>query len=230
MAFLEWLNCTKTVRPQGAVGDQPNVPKRLDSHELNSHKHGQTCAHSCPSPSLGNLVTQHIQGLFFIAWDELLNEWLLSWMPLCAQKGASVAWQRKDGSGFTCCRNTQWSHADIRNYLSSSTKEQKSKDEELSFLGLFSITIGYYYCWFILHGRPEDPLCTHSLFGSDWLVWETLEYNLLALTCSLKKALSTGIRLSWQGQLKLTPTVSLYVSITLVLLYRPSSHRSASCP
>lgn len=151
-------------------------------------------------------------------------------MPLCAQKGASVAWQRKDGSGFTCCRNTQWSHADIRNYLSSSTKEQKSKDEELSFLGLFSITIGYYYCWFILHGRPEDPLCTHSLFGSDWLVWETLEYNLLALTCSLKKALSTGIRLSWQGQLKLTPTVSLYVSITLVLLYRPSSHRSASCP
>lgn len=186
-------------------------------------------AHPPPWATL-HLVTQHIQGLLFIAWDELLNEWLLSWMPLCAQKGASVAWQRKDGSGFTCCRNTQWPHADIRNYLSSSTKEQKSKDEELSFLGLFSITIGYYYCWFILHGRPEDPLCTHSLFGSDWLVWETLEYNLLALTCSLKKALSTGIRLSWQGQLKLTPTVSLYVSITLVLLYQPSSHRSASCP
>ena len=36
------------------MGEQPNVPKRLDSHELNSHKHGQTCAHSCPSPSLSN--------------------------------------------------------------------------------------------------------------------------------------------------------------------------------
>lgn len=34
------------------VGGQPNVPKRLDGYELNSHKHGQTCAHSCPSPPL----------------------------------------------------------------------------------------------------------------------------------------------------------------------------------
>lgn len=38
-------------------------------------------------------------------------------------------------------------------------------------------------------------LRTHSLFSVDWPVWETLEYNLLVLTCSLKKALSTGIRL-----------------------------------
>lgn len=64
----------------------------------------------------------------------------------------------------------------------------------------------------------EDPLRTHSLFCVDWLVWETLEHNLLALTCSLKKALSTGIRLSWQGQLRLALTVSLYVSLSLCFL------------
>lgn len=58
-------------------------------------------------------------------------------------------------------------------------------------------------------------------FCVDWLVWETLEYNLPALTCSLKKALSTGIRLSWQGQLRLALTVSLYVSLSLCFCCRP---------
>lgn len=44
----------------------------------------------------------------------------------------------------------------------------------------------------------------------------TLGYNLLVLTCSLKKALSTGIRLSWQGQLRLALPISHNVSIKLL--------------
>lgn len=44
----------------------------------------------------------------------------------------------------------------------------------------------------------------------------TLGYNLLVLTCSLKKALSTGIRLSWQGQLRLALPISRNVSIKLL--------------
>lgn len=57
----------------------------------------------------------------------------------------------------------------------------------------------------------------YSLFSVDWLVLETLEYNLLALTCSLKKALSTGIRLSWQGQLRLA--LSLFMSLFMCLYH-----------
>lgn len=70
------------------MGEQPNAPKRLDSHELNSHKHGQTCAHRRahppPCPAL-HTVTQHIQGLLFIAGDEPLHEW--PFMPLSAIRG-----------------------------------------------------------------------------------------------------------------------------------------------
>lgn len=70
-----------------AVGEKPNVPKRLDSHELNSHKHGKTCTHSSPHPPpcpSHHSVTQHIQGLLFVAVDELLNEWpFIMDAPLC---------------------------------------------------------------------------------------------------------------------------------------------------
>lgn len=53
------------------MGEQPNVPKRLDSHELNSHKQQQTNlthtgAHPPPCPAL-HWVTQHTQGLLFVA-------------------------------------------------------------------------------------------------------------------------------------------------------------------
>lgn len=74
---------TGRVKQRGnTVGDRPNVPKRLDGCELNSHKRGQTCAHWCP-PTLPHplhssnlhLVTQHtIQGLLLV--DELLDEWV----------------------------------------------------------------------------------------------------------------------------------------------------------
>lgn len=79
-----YLTTGRVKRRSNTAGDRPNVPKRLDSRELNSHKRGQTCAHSCP-PTLPHplhssnlhLVTQHtIQGLLLVAWDELLDEWV----------------------------------------------------------------------------------------------------------------------------------------------------------
>lgn len=82
--FLELLNDGKSEAARNTVADRPNAPKRLDGCELNSHKRGQTCVHSCP-PTLPHplylsnlhLVTQHtIQGLLLVAWDELLHEWV----------------------------------------------------------------------------------------------------------------------------------------------------------
>lgn len=68
------------------------------------------------------------------------------------------------------------------------------------------------------------PAC----FSADWPVWETLGYNLLVLTCSLKKALSTGIRLSWQGQLSLALPISHNVSIKLLsVFWFPYCHLSS---
>ena len=43
--------------------------------------------------------------------------------------------------------------------------------------------------------RAAPLTSTWFLFVLDWLVQDTEEHNLVALTCSLKKALSTGIRL-----------------------------------
>lgn len=70
---------------------------------------------------------------------------------------------------------------------------------------LFSVCLRTHY----------GPAC----FSADWPVWETLGYNLLVLTCSLKKALSTGIRLSWQGQLSLALPISRNVSIKLLSVF-----------
>lgn len=100
--------------------------------------------------------------------------------------------------------------------LNKATESRKAKIKicEESFSNDSCNYIFYYWCQYICCGRSEYPLQTHSLFSVDWPVWETLEYNLLVLTCSLKKALSTGIRLSWQGQLRLALTVSVYVSLS----------------
>lgn len=73
------------------------------------------------------------------------------------------------------------------------------------------------WLWYnlIICGRADDPLWTH-LFYCGLASVGTLGYNLLVLTCSLKKALSTGIRLSWQGQLRLALPISRNVSIKLL--------------
>lgn len=219
------------MKQHSTVGERPNVPKRLDSHELNSHKHRQTCTHPCPSPSLSKPPLSYTT---YTGITLHRMRWAARWVAFyrgCPSvlvkhtQGKERADKEKRDSlqrfYLLLCKCEQshlknvqdgiWRgspNADIKNYMPQRAGRQRGRRDSAF----------YYWCECINCGRSEDPLWTHSLFSVDWLVWETLEYNLLALTCSLKKALSTGIRLSWQGQLRLALTVSLYVSLSRCFL------------
>lgn len=199
-------------------------------------------AHPPLCPTLHS-VTQHIQGLLFIAWDELLDEWpFIVDARQCyeAHTGNGDVTKRREvpDRDCTCCGNfknlskkhthevscDEISNADVKNYLKDATESRRdvTSTDTMTLVILPYITVVNLAAVVGL----RDPLWTHSLFSLDWLVWETLEYNLLVLTCSLKKALSTGIRLPWQGQLRLalSPFMSLYHSAFCLLTWSVFPH------
>lgn len=176
--FLELLNDGKSEAARNTVADRPNVPKRLDGCELNSHKRGQTCAHSCP-PTLPHplylsnlhLVTQHtIQGLLLVAWDELLDEWVAFYRGcpsvLSSAKGrdtddelersehVSFFWKGVDENikdVISCCNA----------YSTRRLEGSNSKDQEMwrAIFPISDINLSY-------SGRPEDPLSLQSGLAS----------------------------------------------------------------
>lgn len=191
------LENKKEAKHHCSVVGQPNVPKRLDRHELNSHS-VLKLPHQCPSPSLPNSTlgyTTLYRDYSSLHEMSCSMSGLLSWMPFSALRSIYDKTKTRLKEHCQTCSVPQKFTA----VPFETRKVKEAASFELSVFYLFG-EVG-----------DKDPILFFSL---DWLVWETLKHNLLALTCSLKKALSTGIRLSWQGQLRLTlsPFMCLYHS------------------
>lgn len=195
--LLAWKKEKEVKQPSSEAGP-PNVPKRLDGHELNSHS-VLKLPHRCPSPSLP-ISTLGYTTIYrdYSSLHEMSCSMsgLLSWMPLSALRCIY------DKTKTRAKEQMAEVLPDVLPEKFTPLKTRKVEEEKSTQLFVFYVfgEVG-----------DKDPILFFSL---DWLVWETLKHNLLALTCSLKKALSTGIRLSWQGQLRLTlsPFMCLYHS------------------
>lgn len=152
-------------------------------------------AHPPPCPT-HHSVTQHVQGLLLIAWDELLDEWSFSsCLPLSAMKrtqGRDIidtelkrevlpVLKRESVSLWnnTWCLMWTQTNAGVRNNAAESRKAKMKKEDVISkdvFKSLWSFCLLLPRFSYFCSGRPEDPVGT-----------------LLSFQCGLASVGDTGV-------------------------------------